>query len=452
MKSCRGDTRLRLKSYEKMKDSGVELIGKIPEQWKTKKIKFVCEINPSKNEVNNLSKDLDISFLPMEKIGADGKLKLEEKRKLNEVVNGFTYFRNDDVIIAKITPCFENGKGSLCEGLENNIGFGSTELHVLRSKNEFDPIFTYWWTRSNQFLQNGEASMYGAAGQKRIPIEFIKNFEISYPESILEQRKIGKFLKKHIERTDEEIGKNKKTIFLLKEKQQSIINQSVTQGLNPSVKMKDSGIEWIEKIPEHWKIDKLHLLTEKIGDGIHSTPNYVDESEYFFINGNNLINGKITFFDNTKNISELEYKKFKLDLTKKTVFLSINGTIGNVALFKNEKIILGKSACYINCNDNLDQGFLFYLLKSFYIKTYFELELTGTTIYNLSLESIRKSPISLPPIDEQKKIVDYLKKNILEIEKIILKSQIQIRKLHEFRESLISSVLTGKINVTSLAK
>ena len=231
-----------LESTVTMKDSGIEWIGDIPEHWKIAKIKFFCETNPSKNEVNNLPKDLEISFLPMEKIGVDGKLKLEEKRKLNEVVNGFTYFRNGDIIVAKITPCFENGKGSLCEGLENEIGFGTTELHVLRPKKELDSIFTYWWTRSNQFFQNGEASMYGAAGQKRISIEFIKNFKISYPESILEQREIGEFLKKHIEKTDEEIRKNKKSILLLKEKQQSLINQSVTKGLDPSASMKDSGV------------------------------------------------------------------------------------------------------------------------------------------------------------------------------------------------------------------
>src|SRR4051812_20408765 len=119
-----------MKQYLKMKDSGLEWIGNIPEHWKIVKLKFVCIINPPKSETSDLPPNYTVSFLPMEKIGEDWNLMLNEIKELADVYEGFTYFRNGDVIVAKITPCFENGKGSLCKNLKNGIGFGTTELHV----------------------------------------------------------------------------------------------------------------------------------------------------------------------------------------------------------------------------------------------------------------------------------------------------------------------------------
>ncbi|TAE78227.1 MAG: hypothetical protein EAZ84_01525, partial [Verrucomicrobia bacterium] len=134
--------------YPKYKDSGVEWLGEVPEHWGVKRLRFVAQLNPSKSEVkrlrfvaqlnpskseaSNLPRDTKASFLPMEAIGDDGSLNLERERELSEVETGYTYFRDGDVAVAKITPCFENGKGALMSGLLNGIGFGTTELIVAR--------------------------------------------------------------------------------------------------------------------------------------------------------------------------------------------------------------------------------------------------------------------------------------------------------------------------------
>ncbi len=162
------------------------------------------------------------------------------------------------------------------------------------------------------------------------------------------------------------------------------------------------------QIPKNWKNVLLRDITDSIGDGIHSTPKYVNTSDFYFINGNNLRNGSIVITQTTKKVDESEYKKYKLNLNKNTILLSINGTIGNLAFYKNEQVILGKSACYINCNDVLDPKFLFYLLQSNRIKKYFRNELTKTSIPNLSLKSVRITPILLPPMPTQKKIIQKL--------------------------------------------
>ncbi len=158
----------------------------------------------------------------------------------------------------------------------------------------------------------------------------------------------------------------------------------------------------------NWEVKKLEGVSDKIGDGLHSTPNYVEDSDFYFINGNNLINGKIKINNTTKCISEAEYYKHRKDLNDQTLLISINGTIGNIAFYNNEKVILGKSAAYITCNHNILKTYLFYLLQSKKIKEYFESELTGTTIRNLSLKSIRNTPILLLPISDQQKIASIL--------------------------------------------
>ena len=183
------------------------------------------------------------------------------------------------------------------------------------------------------------------------------------------------------------------------------------------------------RFPEYtgvWECKKLGEITTKISDGLHSTPNYDEDGDYFFINGNNLINGSIVVNETTKRVSYDEYLKHKKDLDGSTILLSINGTIGSLALYQNEKIILGKSACYINLNTHTYKNYIYNLLQTSTIINFFTSELTGTTIKNLSLTTIKNCSLYLPTIQEQTKIATFLtavderltqlkqKKNLLE--------------------------------------
>lgn len=150
-------------------------------------------------------------------------------------------------------------------------------------------------------------------------------------------------------------------------------------------------------IPSDWEVKTLENLSTRIGDGIHSTPIYSSNGEYYFVNGNNLINGSIIIAEDTKRVSKVEYLLNKRDINQTTVLLSINGTIGNIAFYNDEKIVLGKSAAYINLNDKIDKRLFYQLIQAQFIKKYFDDELTGSTIKNLGLGSIRNTPIPLPP-------------------------------------------------------
>ena len=155
---------------------------------------------------------------------------------------------------------------------------------------------------------------------------------------------------------------------------------------------------------EEWKEYQLKDVTTILGDGLHGTPEYDDNGTVFFINGNNLVNGKIEIKDSTKRVSKDEANKYKKNLTERTILVSINGTIGNVAKYKGEACILGKSACYFNVADSFDLNFIYYVVASQQFKDSMTRLATGTTIKNVSLETMRNYSFPAPSINEQKRI------------------------------------------------
>jgi len=157
-----------------------------------------------------------------------------------------------------------------------------------------------------------------------------------------------------------------------------------------------------------WPEVRLEDVTSILGDGLHGTPKYEENGEYYFINGNNLSNGRIIFNDKTKKASEKEYLKHKKNLTDRTILVSINGTLGNVALYNGEKVFLGKSACYFNINEDVDKQFIRYVVSSYLFQVYIHSLATGSTIKNVSLKLMRDFTFRLPPLDIQKKISEVL--------------------------------------------
>ncbi|MFZ3384148.1 MAG: restriction endonuclease subunit S [Candidatus Methanoperedens sp.] len=161
------------------------------EGWEEKKLVDICEIKPPKSEARNKLKETDVvSFVPMEDLGINQKIIIPEKeRTLKEVEGSYTYFANDDVLLAKITPCFENGKLSIAKNLKNNIGFGSSEYIVFRTNKNIFSEYLYYFLLRSQFREEGAKRMMGAVGHKRVSKEFIENYMIALP-SLVEQQSI----------------------------------------------------------------------------------------------------------------------------------------------------------------------------------------------------------------------------------------------------------------------
>ena len=186
------------------------------------------------------------------------------------------------------------------------------------------------------------------------------------------------------------------------------------------------------EIPNNWCWSRLNYITSELGDGIHGTPEYDLEGSFYFINGNNLNNGEIIIKNDTKKVGTSQAKMYRKELNATSILVSINGTIGNVAFYNNEKIILGKSACYFNLLGNLSKHYFKALIESEYFKKYTKNIATGSTIKNVSLKAMRCFLVPLPPVFEQIRIVE----KILELEPLVEKYKQYEERLFELNSSI----------------
>jgi len=201
--------------------------------------------------------------------------------------------------------------------------------------------------------------------------------------------------------------------------------------LVPALRFKEFEDEWGKK--------KMEDLSERIGDGLHGTPKYVDESDIHFVNGNNLINGNIFITDKTKKVDENTFLKNDKNLADNTLLISLNGTIGNIARYNNEKVMLGKSVGYFNFNT--DSEYYFHILKSPKIQRFFISELTGSTIKNLSLKTLRETIIPFPTLPEQQKIASFLSAVDEKIQQLNKKKEL----LEQYKKGVMQQLFSGQL-------
>ena len=212
-----------------MKPSGLEWISEVPKDWEVLKVKHVSSSNPSKNNPKTKSfNDEPVVFLPMERVHTDGTIDQALKLPFSQLKTGYTYFEENDVLVAKVTPCFENGKIVLVKDLATPVGFGSTEFIVIRPNvKKVFPLFLYYLLYNYPLRSIGKHFMTSAVGLKRVPLEFIRNFQVPIP-SYQEQIHIVDFLDRKITQIDEIRSSEEQTIKLLKEYRQSLISGVVT--------------------------------------------------------------------------------------------------------------------------------------------------------------------------------------------------------------------------------
>ncbi|MFC2693889.1 MAG: restriction endonuclease subunit S [Lactobacillus crispatus] len=193
-------------------------------------------------------------------------------------------------------------------------------------------------------------------------------------------------------------------------------------------------------IPNSWSWIRLNAIANDIGDGLHGTPKYTSNGEYSFINGSNLKSGSISLV-NAKHIDKAEYEKIKINLDEKSILISLNGTLGNLAKYNNEKVALGKSAGYVVLTNNLVFDYIYVFLESPVFKSFYTQNYTGTTIKNIPLKALRNCPIPLPPLEEQKRIVAKIEK-LMPLVDEYAESYNRLQKIdNEFEDKLKQSVL-----------
>ena len=437
----------KYKGYPAYKPSGVEWLGDVPAHWEVKRLKYVAELNPSASEARRLEPDMEVSFVPMESVGEYGGLDLSATKELDDVASGYTYFSDGDVLIAKITPCFENGKGSLAEGLVNGVAFGTTELHVLRCQAGFDKKFAFYLTLTDAFRKMGEADMYGAGGQKRVPELFVANLKHPVPP-LPEQRAIAGFLDRETARIDGLVAKKERLIELLQEKRVALITSAVTKGLDPGAPMKDSGVEWLGEIPAHWEVKRLkHLGKLQGGAGFPHEEQWDTTQEYPFFKV-----GDMGVAANQRYMVEYQHTVSSETASRLGAYLFPVSTIvfakvGAALLLNRRRMIVRES-----CIDNNMMGFIpshaepdwmMYWLSGL---DFGKLANPGA-VPSVNEGQMREQEAVLPPSSEQRAIADFLDRETARLDSLIVKVKEAIERLRELRVALISAAVTGRIDV-----
>jgi type I restriction enzyme S subunit len=206
--------------------------------------------------------------------------------------------------------------------------------------------------------------------------------------------------------------------------------------VKPGYKQTEVGV-----IPEDWSAVNMEKITAHIGDGLHGTPIYSPNGEYFFINGNNLSGGKIVATSDTKSVDYSEFVKYRKPLSDRSILLSINGTIGNLALYGGEQVVLGKSAAYLNVRPQVCKHFVYHSLQTNIVKRQFFDGLSGSTIGNLGLATIRQTQIPLPPTDtEQRAIATALS----DMDGLLGGLDRLIAKKRDLKQAAMQQLLTGQ--------
>ena len=434
-----------MKKYPTYKDSGIESVGKIPEHWYLTKFKktFVKIKDGTHGTFNSTNSGRPL--LSAKNVFNDG-IRISDNERLiseedyNEIVkNGFP--QKNDLLVT----CVGTIGRTLVYNKQEPIAFQRSVAFIRFNLTKAVPYYYKYFVESSIY-QDILASLAKTSAQSGVYMSDIANSICLLPPPE-EQTQIAKYLDRKTQQIDDLIAKKERLIELLEEERTALINQAVTKGLDPNAPMKDSGIDWLGEIPEHWNVSRMNFLSSKIGDGLHGTPNYVELSDYPFINGNNIGSGVIEINDRTKFVDKSQFEKYKKPLTDNTILMSINGTIGNLAFYDRQSIILGKSVAYINLNEDVNKNYIFYFLSSKSATDYISKELSGSTIKNLSLYSINKTIVPYPPSKEQEAIVNYLKTKTSEIKDMMIKAKEEINLLKEYKSTLISEVVTGKIDV-----
>ncbi len=400
----------------------------IPSGWMTKKIKDITVINPPKIKRN---KECFVSFIPMAAVSENAKLVNPSEKQYSEISNGFTSFKNGDIIVAKITPCFENGKGALLTGLKNGIGFGSTEFHVLRPTDEVYAPFLFYHCISYPFRKRGQSNMTGSAGQKRIPASFIKHYSIPLPP-LPEQKKIAQILGKW----DEAIEKTQRLIEA-KEKLKKGLMQQLLTGKRRFKEFK--GQKWNKKC-----FKNLGIFSK--GKGV-SKSELLDYGFPAIRYGELYTKHHIFIREIGSYIGEESKKRSKPIRYGDILFAGSGETIDEIG---KSAVYLGESEAYAGGDIILFSPyekemavFLTCLLNSNSLRKELQKYGQGQSVVHVYKKNLEQLIISLPNLAEQEKIVGVVNAADKEIE--LLRDKLE--ELKKQKKGLMQKLLMGEVRV-----
>jgi type I restriction enzyme S subunit len=392
-----------------------------------------CQIKPPKSEARTkLSADAEVSFLPMEDLGVESRIvNATQRRPLAAVVGSYTYFADGDVLLAKITPCFENGKLGIVSGLTNGIGFGSSEYHVLRPTSVLLKEWLYYFLSRDSFREEGAARMTGAVGHRRVPKEFIETCSIPVPPLVEQERIVG-ILDEAFEciatakANASQNLRNARALF--ESRLQSVFSQHHT--------------EWLEHN------EPLSELCELIVDCEHKTAPTQAEGVPS-IRTPNIGKGKL-LLDDVNRVSEETYRVWtrRAEPRAGDLILAREAPAGNVCVIpENTRVCLGQRTVLIRPKaDTFDSYFLSLRLLDPTMQAKLLAHSRGATVQHVNLKDIRALHVgAIPPLNIQRRIADNFASIADEADRLVGIYESKLAVLESLKKSLLHQAFKGQL-------
>ncbi|VVB91390.1 Type-1 restriction enzyme MjaXIP specificity protein [uncultured archaeon] len=436
------------KPYPAYKDSGVEWLGKVPEHWEMKKVKWIFKVINGSTPKTGSSEywDGDITWVTPDDLGQlHSDTIYESARKITESGYkncGTTLVPAGSLILSTRAPI-----GHLAiAGTDLCTNQGCRALVFKHS--DITRYFYYQLLIAHSELESwGQGSTFRELSKSKLEsIELVST-------QIEEQRAIALYLDDRTQKIDSLIEKKQKLIELLKEERAAVINQAVTKGLDPGAPMRDSGVEWLGEVPKHWEVKKIKHISNIISKG--TTPSTIgkdvkDSGRIRFLKAENINKNQISFSlgyfidDETNNILKRSQLK-----ENDILFVIAGATIGKVAILKIEHLPANtnQAVSFIRLNNFGNVKFTWFWLQSTRINELTWLDAVQSAQPNLSMERLGNFNIPYPQLEEQKEIVNFIESETARIDHTITKIEKEIELLQEYRTALISEVVTGKIDV-----
>ena len=424
-----------MRRYESYKDSGVEWLGEVPHCWDVKKVKNIFHLIVEPAAKNNQCELLSVYT----DIGVKPRAELEERGNKASTTDGYWIVKKGDIVVNKLLAWM----GAI--GLSEYDGVTSPAYDILRPHQQINGKFFHYLFRTPLCLSEFKKNSRGIMDMRlRLYFEELGNIYIPFP-SYQEQQKIAQFLDDKTAKIDQAVDLAEKQIALLKEHKQILIQNTVTRGLNPDVPLKDSGVEWIGQVPEHWEVKKLKNIAV-IFNGATPSSNNQDywDGNIVWITPKDINNIKI-ITSSERKITQKGYENCGSYLVSPgNIVITTRAPIGKVAITDVE-LCTNQGCKSLVLNEKINNVFLYYYLI---VSTEYLNSLgSGTTFMELSGTALGIVKVPLPAIQEQQKIADYLDKQTAKIDQAIALKTAHIEKLREYKSVLINDVVTGKVQV-----
>jgi len=439
-----------MKRYEKYKDSGIEWIGEIPEHWKVRKLKYLITNNDGGvwgNDGGNLY------VLRSTEINVDGSWNYENepaKRDLSDSEFNKSILKEGDLLITKSSGSeLHIGKtGFVNRKIANMKCCFSNFMQRIRPKNNQNSNLLFHYLNSNLAREQYNYLSNTTTGLANLSAEIIANVLVPNPPTLDEQIAIANYLDQKTAEIDELIKQKVALLLLFEEEKTAIINHAVTKGIDHNVKLKDSKIEWLGEIPEHWEVKKLKYVANIVLGKMLTSE---DKGEYFlkpYLRAANL-NWLSANVDDVKEMwfSEKELVKYRID--NNDLLVSEGGEVGRTCIWKSEinECYVQNSVHKVTINKNNDPAFFLYQFYSFGEKGSFDAIVNRISIAHLTVEKLKEILFLVPTKEEQEQIVKFINSESKRIEKKVDLALNLIELLKQYKTALISEVATGKVKV-----